>query len=144
MASENDSRIFYNCLNANFTCDVTYLAFLFSIVSFSLSIHIHIEHLFHRLKEMRKQFILIHLLYLLTYTCSDESTALPKTEEASRRANLSMVPDIDDDDDSVVEKKRIVNFASVTAGAVVLESSPQSVGYNNLLSDDKDKYVNRK
>ena len=33
-----------------------------------------------------------------------------------------------------------INFASVSAGAVVLEKSKASKGYGNLLSDDKDKY----
>lgn len=34
----------------------------------------------------------------------------------------------------------MVNFAAQSAGAVVLESSPGSKGYHNLLNDDKDKY----
>ena len=33
-----------------------------------------------------------------------------------------------------------INFASVSAGAVVLEKCKASKGYGNLLSDDKDKY----
>ena len=66
---------------------------------------------------------------------------MQKTEgQETLRKVSAMVPDTDDDDtNSLMEKRRIVNFASVTAGAVVLESSPQSVGYHNLLSDDKDK-----
>eukprot|EP01041_Mallomonas_annulata_P008790 gene8790-18184_t len=71
--------------------------------------------------------------------CIDTAPLLKtETHDSPRKSNLSMVPDTDDD--GISGKRRIVNFASVTAGAVVLESSPQSVGYNNLLSEDKDKY----
>ena len=53
-----------------------------------------------------------------------------------------MVPnDEDGDEEGRSEvKKRVVNFASVSAGAVVLESSAQSTKFHNLLNDDKDKY----
>lgn len=33
-----------------------------------------------------------------------------------------------------------INFASVKAGALILESSPGAKGYDNLLNSDKDKY----
>jgi hypothetical protein len=46
----------------------------------------------------------------------------------------------EDEDGESVGKKRQVNFASVSAGAVVLESSPKANGYRHLLNDDKDKY----
>jgi hypothetical protein len=46
----------------------------------------------------------------------------------------------DEDEDSHIGKRRQVNFASVSAGAVVLESSPKANGYHHLLNDDKDKY----
>jgi hypothetical protein len=46
----------------------------------------------------------------------------------------------DDEDGESVGQKRQVNFASVSAGAVVLESSPKANGYHHLLNDDKDKY----
>jgi hypothetical protein len=46
----------------------------------------------------------------------------------------------DEDEDGHLGKKRQVNFASVSAGAVVLESSPKANGYHHLLNDDKDKY----
>ena len=52
----------------------------------------------------------------------------------------SVARSVDDDDDYVING-RVVNFASVSAGAIVLESSPKSVGFRNLLSDDRDKYV---
>lgn len=53
-----------------------------------------------------------------------------------------MVPNDDgDEEEGMSEKrKRVVNFASVSAGAVVLESSAQSTKFHNLLNDDKDKY----
>jgi hypothetical protein len=58
-----------------------------------------------------------------------------------------MVPDKEEDELSDLQssskkndKKRFVNFASISAGAVVLESSEKSSGFNNLLNDDKDKY----
>ena len=56
-------------------------------------------------------------------------------------SSARMVPNDEDEDVGVSEiKKRVVNFASVSAGAVVLESSPQSNKFHNLLNDDKDKY----
>lgn len=54
--------------------------------------------------------------------------------------DMRMVPDKDDDDVESSVAKQVVNFASVSAGAVVLEASPKSKGYHNLLNDDKDKY----
>ena len=53
-----------------------------------------------------------------------------------------MVPNDEDDEEVGLSeaKKRVVNFASVSAGAVVLESSAQSTKFHNLLNDDKDKY----
>ena len=52
-----------------------------------------------------------------------------------------MVPnDEDGEEDRPEVKKRVVNFAAVSAGAVVLESSAQSTKFQNLLNDDKDKY----
>ena len=51
-----------------------------------------------------------------------------------------MVADQDDDSD-VRSSKNIFNFASHSAGAVVLDKSPSSAkGYSHLLNDDKDKY----
>lgn len=50
------------------------------------------------------------------------------------------LPFEEDEDGESVGKKRQVNFASVSAGAVVLESSPKANGYHYLLNDDKDKY----
>lgn len=46
----------------------------------------------------------------------------------------------DKDEDDSVAKKQIVNFASDTAGAVVLGSPEESKSYHNLLNYDKDKY----
>ena len=56
-----------------------------------------------------------------------------------------MVPDKEEDEVSVFSNgkpdlKRVVNFASIGAGAVVLESPAQAKGYSNLLNEDKDKY----
>lgn len=47
-----------------------------------------------------------------------------------------------DEDDSAMstKKKRVVNYASMDAGALVLETSSASSGFQNLLLDDKDKY----
>ena len=51
-----------------------------------------------------------------------------------------MVADQDGDSD-VRSSKKIFNFASHSAGAVVLDKSPASAkGYSHLLNDDKDKY----
>ena len=49
-----------------------------------------------------------------------------------------MIPDFEDEETGI--KKLVVNFASISAGAVVLEASPKSTGYHHLLSNDKDKY----
>ena len=51
-----------------------------------------------------------------------------------------MVLDSEDDVQSPTEVKRNVNFASFSSGAVVLEQSPSSKNFGNLLDDDKDKY----
>ena len=39
------------------------------------------------------------------------------------------------------QKQRRFNFASHAAGAIVLDKSPSAKGFDNLLDDDKDKYV---
>lgn len=44
------------------------------------------------------------------------------------------------EEESTPVSQRVVNFAAVSAGAVVLESSPKSSGFHNLLYDDKDRY----
>jgi len=54
--------------------------------------------------------------------------------------SMRMVPDNEEDEESGTSAKRVVNFASISAGAVVLEASPKATGYHNLLNDDKDKY----
>ena len=36
--------------------------------------------------------------------------------------------------------RKDINFASVKAGAIILQSAPGSKGFDNLLNDDKDKY----
>ena len=59
---------------------------------------------------------------------------------ADDSGDMRMVPDVDEDDVGRNVAKQVVNFASVSAGAVVLESSPKAKGYHNLLNDDKDKY----
>ncbi|RYH13940.1 hypothetical protein EON65_34475 [archaeon] len=58
----------------------------------------------------------------------------------------NIVTDVDDEEvDATNSNSRssgnLFNFASATAGAVVLDSSPSSAkGYYNLLNSDKDKY----
>lgn len=69
---------------------------------------------------------------------------------ASFSALAGMVPDRDEDDDDQEEtaksssqdnqKGKIFNFASHTAGAVVLGHSPAAKGFYNLLDDDMDRY----
>ena len=53
-----------------------------------------------------------------------------------------MVPDLEDGEDVVEKKKKakVINYASMDAGAVVLEQSEHSKGFHKLLLDDKDKY----
>ncbi|KAJ1460966.1 UNC-like C-terminal-domain-containing protein [Pelagophyceae sp. CCMP2097] len=58
-----------------------------------------------------------------------------------------MVPDDDEDDLDAgpapeAKRKTVINYASMASGAVVLDSSPTSKGFHNLLLDDKDKYGN--
>ncbi|KAH8063990.1 hypothetical protein JL720_13014 [Aureococcus anophagefferens] len=52
-----------------------------------------------------------------------------------------MVPDLEDGEDVVEKKKKakVINYASMDAGAVVLEQSEHSKGFHKLLLDDKDK-----
>lgn len=46
-----------------------------------------------------------------------------------------------DDDDHAHNSNQLFNFASHTAGAVIIDKSPPSAkGFHNLLNDDKDKY----
>ena len=60
------------------------------------------------------------------------------------QSNDLIVKDKDDDDDANTKAKRAVkmfNFASQSAGAVILDKSPASAkGFHYLLNDDKDKY----
>jgi hypothetical protein len=52
-----------------------------------------------------------------------------------------IVRELDDDHSGKAkEKPQLFNFASQAAGAVLLDKSPGSKGYHNLLHDDKDKY----
>lgn len=55
---------------------------------------------------------------------------------------MSVLSDEDDiDEGEPTNNERInINFASESAGAVILEKSKGSKGYHNLLSDDRDKY----
>jgi hypothetical protein len=48
---------------------------------------------------------------------------------------------VDDEDSASRDKRRIVNFASESAGAVVLDGSQKFQGKSNLLNDHKDKYA---
>jgi hypothetical protein len=81
---------------------------------------------------MVKMISLSPLLLLLAISC-----LLCLGQESG---DMRMVPDMDEDDIESSVAKQVVNFASVSAGAVVLESSPKAKGYHNLLNDDKDKY----
>jgi hypothetical protein len=69
---------------------------------------------------------------------SSGSIASGSTPAGSTR----MVPDKEADEIEDVPKRapKSVNFASFSAGAVVLDKSEKSSGYNNLLNEDKDKY----
>jgi hypothetical protein len=52
-----------------------------------------------------------------------------------------IVRELDDDHFGKAKgKPQLFNFASQAAGAVLLDKSPGSKGYHNLLHDDKDKY----
>ena len=89
-------------------------------------------------------------------TVSTKVTKEESTTSSSSVGDLQtqprMVPDKEEDEISeldtqsgnvIREKKEPVarvNFASVGAGATVLESSSGSKGYMNLLNEDKDKY----
>lgn len=57
--------------------------------------------------------------------------------------NGDIVQDNDDDEDNNPStKRRMINFASYQAGAVVIDKSPPNgKGFNNLLNDDRDKYA---
>ena len=91
---------------------------------------------------MKSLIFLILLLYLSSFV-ADESVPVTNHEADERH----MVPDDDEDESDgpgqakETGPRRVVNFASIAAGAVVLDSSPQSEGFKHLLSDDKDKYV---
>ena len=67
--------------------------------------------------------MLLFVLLSSRFTCSIKMEVDdPEAEEPSSESNVK------------------INFASVSAGAVVLEKCKASKGYGNLLSDDKDKY----
>ena len=51
-----------------------------------------------------------------------------------------MVQDVDDEDDAPAAPKKVINYASKDAGALVVEKSGTSKGFDNLLVDNKDKY----
>ena len=51
------------------------------------------------------------------------------------------MPDVEDGDEADAAKpKKVINYASMDAGAIVLETSEHSKGFHKLLLDDKDKY----
>ena len=59
----------------------------------------------------------------------------------SRRINEDTEgEDAEEGEDLSPEGKKLINFASLAAGAVVLEKPKSSKGYSNLLNDDRDKY----
>ncbi|CAH0363969.1 unnamed protein product [Pelagomonas calceolata] len=75
----------------------------------------------------------------------------PQTEEAQPEAEETppsveekpapiMVQDVDDEDDAPAAPKKVINYASKDAGALVVEKSGTSKGFDNLLVDNKDKY----
>jgi hypothetical protein len=75
----------------------------------------------------------------------------PQTEEAKPEEEETpppveekpapiMVQDVDDEDDAPAAPKKVINYASKDAGALVVEKSGTSKGFDNLLVDNKDKY----
>jgi hypothetical protein len=78
-------------------------------------------------------------LFLLLILILSVIGQLFESESEDINKSVRMVPDADEDGYGR-NKKRIVNFASESAGAVVLESSVKFKGIQNLLNDHKDKY----
>ena len=71
---------------------------------------------------------------------TDSSSEAPEPPAVEKSAP-KMVPDLEDGEDSKKPKKtKVINYASMDAGAIVLESSEHSKGFHKLLVDDKDKY----
>ena len=107
-------------------------------------------------------FIIICVSFHIVFSSSDssinssiaeqilDSNTQPNTPNTPNVLNSNdsyqarMVPDKEEDEEitspSKSDIKRVVNFASLGAGAVVLESSDKAKGYSNLLNEDKDKY----
>lgn len=55
--------------------------------------------------------------------------------------NCEIVKDIDEDDNFEPTRKRMFNFASHQAGAVIVDKSPANAkGFHHLLNEDRDKY----
>jgi hypothetical protein len=68
-----------------------------------------------------------------------EETTLPPVEG---KPAPRMVQDVDDgDEDAPAAPKKVINYASKDAGALVVEASGTSKGFDNLLVDNKDKYA---
>ena len=66
----------------------------------------------------------------------EEETPTPVEEKPAP----IMVQDVDDEDDAPAAPKKVINYASKDAGALVVEKSGTSKGFDNLLVDNKDKY----
>lgn len=68
---------------------------------------------------------------------AEETTPPPVEGKPAPR----MVQDVDDgDEDAPAAPKKVINYASKDAGALVVEASGTSKGFDNLLVDNKDKY----
>lgn len=89
-------------------------------------------------------FLFILIISLLIISCTFSSASSSSTSISSP-SGINLTKDDDDDQDiskdSKLLQKKMFNFASNTAGAVILDKSPASEkGFKNLLNDDKDKY----
>ncbi len=86
-------------------------------------------------------------LWCLLFTIFNHLLTVPPLSQLriSRGISFAYARDlvIDDNDDTNNEKfiPNMFNFASHSAGAVIIDKAPSTAkGYSNLLNDDKDKY----
>jgi hypothetical protein len=70
----------------------------------------------------------------------DEGDNETSAEEATPDESSSKEQDEEDDDDDVTDRV-LVDYASKSAGALILEKSPDMKGASNLLNGDNDKYA---
>ena len=76
-------------------------------------------------------------------TNGDNKTVEAESSESedSSQADSETAPPMDEDEDDVGTGRVLVDYASKSAGAIILEKSPAMKGTSNLLNGDNDKYA---